>query len=366
MISAVWGDPRAGKSNHVMAQYVIRALQTGIPVYCNIEGVNPFIISQLYDKDGQPGTPIDPSLYHAIPADCWDPWTLDPDDDRPRMIVLDEVQNLYNADLFRSDPGRRLKLQKYLTTHGHRGDAVVWLCPHPEQVDANCRRLAEHWLWVRKLNFLPKIVGGGGNRYTVMQSKGYQTKGHFLQRTNYTYDPRVQLCYRSRDVGREEIKTESDNVHASSFKLLWPILLVFLLLAMAVAYKLYQAHQINGIVNGSSKTAKKIVGASGESVYQPIQADGWYVQEDSICVDWLAGGVPVGVTCPIPKVFAGKISASTSDGRNVEINLVSQVSESRDSRQKDKLESPFSGDSKSSASTPGSTLPASAIPGPTK
>lgn len=366
MISAVWGDPRAGKSNHVMAQYVIKALQSGIPVYCNIEGVNPFIISQLYDKEGHPGVPVDPSLYHAIPADCWNPWDLDPDDDRPRMIVLDEVQNLYNAELFRSDPGRRIKLQRYLTTHGHRGDAVVWLCPHPEQVDQNCRRLAEHWLWVRKLNFLPKIVGGGSNRYTVLQSKGYQTKGHFLQRTNYAYDPRVQLCYRSRDVGREEIKTESDKSHASAAKLLWPIVLVLFVLFLAVGYKVYQARQAKEIINGGSKRTSQILQPGAPAYQASVQADGWYVQEDSICVDWLASGVVVAFTCPVPKVFGGKISASTSDGRKTEIVLVDKVSGSGTRGSKDKLESPIQRDSNASASASSPSMSATPFSGPSK
>lgn len=320
MIIGVFGDPRAGKSNHVMEHFVIDALKNGIDVFCNIEGVNIYAIQQLY---GTKEKPIETSKYHPIPSDCWNPWEIEPDLDARRMIVLDEVQNLYSSDIFKTHPERRRELQKYLTTHGHRGDSVVWLCPNPDQVDANFRRLAEHWLYVRKLNFMPKMLGGGAHKYVVQQSKQYTRKGPFLRRDSYVYNPLTQLTYRSRDVGREEIKTSADGVSASTFKIIWPVLIVLICLLSAGGFflnsHLDKKKQIEQIKNPENE--KNVEKVSNDATHS-ITANGWFTDENGDCVDWLRESSVVASTCPAPSRYAGKIPATYPNGESVNVELV--------------------------------------------
>lgn len=314
MIIGVFGDPRAGKSLHVVEHFLIDALKNNIHVFCNIEGVNVYAIQQLY---GTPEKPIRTELYHPISPYCWDAWTIEEELDERRMIILDEVQNLYSTEVFKTHPERRRELQKYLTTHGHRGDSVVWICPNPDQVDANFRRLCEHWLYVRKLNFLPKMLGGGTNKYVVLQNKQYTRKGPFMKRTQYTYNPLTQLCYRSRDVGREEIKTDADEVSASALKIIWPILLAVLCAILAIGYyvKEHYFHKKETTAQTVQNTGKQNDNATNPSA--EIEANGWIVDEDSICVDWLQNASRVASTCPVPSRFGGRTPATYPNGQNV-------------------------------------------------
>jgi len=334
MITGVTGDPRAGKSNHVMLHYVVKALQEGTHVYCSIEGVNPFIISEVY---GTKERPIDTSKFHAITQDCWNPWELDPEIDERRMYVMDEIQKVYPTSTFREHPDRRKKLVDYLTTHGHKGDAVVWITPNPDLIDTNIRKICEHWLYIRKLNFLPVIFGGSSDRYVVLQSKGYTTKGPWIGKDSYSYDPRIQVCYRSRDVGREEIKTESDKTRKSS----WPFLMPFILIALLLAYGAYSWYKSKH-VRPMSTTIQTTTSGTQQNAANEINADGWMVAEDSASTTWYYGALPVAQTPGVPAFFGGVIR-----GGNAAVRIISrQIPRSRPSGEETDVGSEDKGASK--------------------
>lgn len=352
MIVGVFGDPRAGKSNHVVEHFLVKALLDGIHVYCNIEGVNVYAIQQLYQTKEKP---IDTAKYHPIGPYCWDPWTIDEDLDERRMIILDEVQNLYSTEVFKTHPERRRELQKYLTTHGHRGDAVVWICPNPDQVDANFRRLCEHWLYVRKLNFLPKLLGGGEGKYVVLQNKTYTRKGPFLRRDSYKYNPLTQMCYRSRDVGREEIKTSADGVSGSAFKVLWPLLLVAVCICTGLYYWLRGDKKPEIKQSKVQQTAQT---STNQTQTGEIYANGWNVDESGDCVDWLQNASVVASTCPLPSRFGGRTVATYPNGERITVLVVSgSVLGPNASGQGAKVENPGAGNANGSSAPFVGSLP---------
>jgi len=307
MVTLLYGYQGSGKSYHALSEYIIPAMKKGMHVFTNLEGIDPFLVSQLHStKDCK----IDPSLLHAIPKEVVDEngvisepiyyfWSLAIGNNT--LFVIDEVQNYYGSSNFRENQnsGLREGLKKYIALSRHRGDSVVFICQEPMMVDSVVRDLCEHWVHVRKLNFL---FGGKTKQYICNHRKG-GPKGELIKTQHCKYDPRVFVCYNSTDPGVMESETASDAVRFSYVKLLWWVPLVIIAF---IAILVFFHHLTHKGIDDAKKTPISDSLSSGKNPPRIVSADGWF-QDDSLCIEWLKGASPVARSCPDPGARAGRL-----------------------------------------------------------
>ena len=306
MVTLLYGYQGSGKSYHALSDYIIPALRKGQHVYTNISGIDPFLIAQIHsDKKVK----IDPSFFHVIPNEETDEngvvtrpilafWSLAID--KRALFVLDEIQNIYGSSNFRENQnsGYREGLKAYVALSRHRGDSVVFICQEPMMVDSVIRDLCEHWVHVRKLNF---IFGSNTKKYICNHRKG-GPKGELIKTQNCSYDPKVYVCYDSTDPGVTESETASDSVKFNLLKMFWWVPLVVIAFIAIFVFFHHTSQSLAKPKDSKNESSK-------ENTPPPriVSADGWLLDEDSSCITWLRGSSPVAKSCPDLGFRSGRI-----------------------------------------------------------
>jgi zona occludens toxin (predicted ATPase) len=295
MITMVHGYPGGGKSYYCVEYFILPALKSGMHVYSSLAGFDALRAGIIHG--------IDASLYHPIEPDCFLPWD---GIDHRALYVLDEVQNLYGSSNFKEHPKEREQLKQYLSTHRHRGDSVVAICQEPNTVDKFFRDLTEHFIHVRKKNFL---FGQNTKQFLANHRKGgFTRKEGIIKRENLRYKPEVFICYQSTLIGTTESKTSADNVRVNPLSFLWPFFIVFILLGIAAYF-----HFKNNKPSTQSSISSVVNQNGVQNVPKvKIAVDGWLA--DSLCVRWLAGSVEVAKSCPDLSERSGSLPCRLASG----------------------------------------------------
>lgn len=320
MITMVHGYPGGGKSYYCVEYFILPALKSGMHVYSSLAGFDALRAGVIHG--------IDPSFYHPIEPDAFLPWQ---DIEHRALYVLDEVQNLYGSSNFKEHPKEREQLKQYLSTHRHRGDSVVAICQEPNTVDKFFRDLTEHFIHVRKKNFL---FGQNTTSFLANHRKGgFTRKESILKRENLRYKPEVFICYQSTLVGTAESKTSADNVRVNPLSFLWPVIVVLIMICLALYFYFKD--------NGKNSPVLQNAGVNRIGVFNgskvSLTADGWLA--DSLCVRWLVGSVEVAKSCPDISERSGVLPCLLSSGDSCRIEVrAREVFESRHSESKSEME----------------------------
>ncbi len=342
MITMVHGYPGGGKSYYCVEYFILPALKSGMHVYSSLAGFDALRAGVIHG--------IDPSLYHPIEPDNFLPWE---EITHRALYVLDEVQNLYGSSNFKDHPKEREKLKQYLSTHRHRGDSVVAICQEPNTVDKFFRDLTEHFIHVRKKNFL---FGQNTKQFLANHRKGgFAKKDQIIKRENLRYKPEVFICYQSTLVGTSESKTSADNIRVNPLSFLWPIFIVFIMLGLAIYFYTDKPKTGNQNQNGKSISSQSGVYHAQKVT---VQADGWI--SDSLCVRWLVGSVEVAKSCPDFGERSGVLPCRLSSGDSCFVEVrAREVFGSPNRRQDPEMEPTNGWSSGRSPAAPGATLPPS-------
>lgn len=298
MITMMYGFPGAGKSAHAVKYFIIEQLKAGQHVYTNISGIDPVLIQCLYN--------IDITLLHILTRDeltyFWRLTQVDKESgthssienvEHGSIFVIDEIQLVYGTGMHKGNTALIEEARTYATTHRHRRDSVIFLTVDPDQVAKFARDICEHWSHVRKANFL---FGANTTTYIVNHRKGGR-KGKALSSETYKLDFKACSCYRSTRDGKTEIKTQSDKVTTSWFKILWPIPVVLTMIGMGIyMFKKSTPTPENKTTNAQQKP--------GNTNFVAFDSDNWICDALTGC-DWYYKGKYVSHTDSVPRVAVG-------------------------------------------------------------
>lgn len=352
MITMLYGYPGGGKSYYAVSQYIIPHMAKGKHVYSSLAGFDSLRAGVIHG--------VDPKYYHPISPENFTPW-MDVDETQTESLyVLDEVQNLYGSSNFKTHEKERELLKKYLSTHRHKGDAVIAICQEPATVDKFFRDLTEHYIQLRKLNML---FGENTNTFSAIHKKGGTGKSNkVLKQETLKYEDKYTICYQSTIPGAEETKTKSDQVRINPLKIFWPLLVAFAFLCIGIGMWFWNKNRTknqNVNVPGiSTSTPGGAPGAGGVNHVPKIaiEADGWMA--DSNCVFWLRGAAMVARSCPDLGERFGHLSCRVaSGGDSCTVHVQSgALAGSVDGRQAATLEPAGSGLEGGGSSAPRSSL----------
>lgn len=334
MITMLYGYPGGGKSYYAVAFYIIAHLKKGKHVYSSLAGFDSLRAGVIHG--------IDPSLYHPLAPENLTPWLDVPDGATETLFVLDEVQNLYGSSNFKDHPKQRELLKQYLSTHRHRGDAVVAICQEPTTVDKFFRDLTEHYVELRKLNMM---FGEHTNTFSAIHRKGGTSKSNkVIKQETLKYEDSYTICYQSTLPGAEETKTKSDKIKVNPLRYLWPIFVVLALLGISLFFFIKFRHKSDipkpdsFTLASTNHNSNKI----GPDVKSNVNADGW--NADSLCVHWLYGSAEVAKSCPDIGERSGVLPCRLASGDSCYVDVrAGEVARSSDSKQNSEMEPSGSG-----------------------
>ncbi len=189
MIVADTGTPGSGKTYDAV-KTIIDNLRKCRVVYTNIRGMDaPECIEMIKMLTGLSDCGIARHLIFFEPGQEADFWNhVEPGS----CIVLDEVQNIFNAREWQSR--KNVEFNAWASTHRHYGFDVILISQSIMRIDTAVRALVE-WTYVfRKVNFFGSLVK---KKYMVYAYGGEEVSGPPLSKAVRTYDPLIFLCYKS-------------------------------------------------------------------------------------------------------------------------------------------------------------------------
>lgn len=223
------GLPRSGKSYEAVVKHIIPSLQSGRPVYSNINGLYEGAekLSTLIDK------PVEyiQSLIHQLTDDqVYKLYEVVPKD---AMICLDEIQNYYPSG------GAKIPKEqiKYVAEHGHHGHDIILMGQSFADVAPLWRRRTQ-----RKILFFKKTAVGQPDKYTwVAYEANAPEKFQKISSGSGEYDSKYFGTYKSHQDGTKNTSFAYEDDRTNIFKQKNVILGVPFVIAAAIyaVYHLY-------------------------------------------------------------------------------------------------------------------------------
>lgn len=254
MIVAFTGTPGSGKT-YDAARKVVDNLRLGRVVYTNIEGMDaPECLEMTKMVAGLSDFGLAAHLKFFELGQAEEFWLhVEPGS----MIVLDEVQNIFNAREWQSR--KNVMFNAWASTHRHHGFDVVLITQSIQRIDTAVRALVE-WTYVyRKVNFFGSLVR---QKYMCYAYGGEDVSGPPLARPIRTYDPRIFLCYKS--YVSKDVKELGIMKHVNVLK--HPVFIAIPLLFGLFIYMLVNSGMIRGDLFGTEKQFGKFKQKSGQKV----------------------------------------------------------------------------------------------------
>jgi len=266
-VYGIEGTPGSGKTLYAISEFILPALKNGIPVYHNIEGLDPVkmgiladvepvisesLIKFYVDDDGQENTQeAVRNFYSKIPH-------------KEALLVIDEAQNYFSArdfkEKFSSD------LIPYLSRHRHYGHTVVWITQQREAVDITFRRQTQYMYRLERLeNF------GLKNASRLKMYEGWDTMlvPPFASK-NFFFPKQLYGVYKSYISNKIEEKRRSHNIFLSN-KLFMSIIIIVLI---ALIKGLFFTEFSLSVTGKKTKTKTDLIPSSSSTLPPPSNMTG--------------------------------------------------------------------------------------------
>lgn len=265
MITAFTGTPGSGKSYDAVCK-ILDNLRKGRVVYTNIRGMDsPECLEMIKMVTGLSDYGLAKHLRFLEAAQVNEFWLhVEPG----AMIVLDEVQNNFNARDWQSQ--KNVQFNAWASTHRHHGYDVILITQNIQRLDTAVRSLVE-WTYIyRKMNFFGSLVT---KKYLCHAYGGEDTAGPPLAKSYHTYDPQIFLCYQS--YVSKDIKELGVMSHVNIFK--HPVFYAIPVVFGYFLYMLFNSGMIRGDLFGTEEVAaqaeaKAKQGVPGKSSAQSVPA----------------------------------------------------------------------------------------------
>jgi len=249
-IIAFTGTPGSGKTYDAVRK-ILDNLQLGRTIYTNIDGINePRCLEMIKIVCGLSDLALAKQLHFFEDDQLSDFWNhVAP----KSMIVLDEVQNIFNAREWQTDKNKHFGA--WCSIHRHLGFELILITQDVARIDSSVRSLLE-WTYVyRKVNFFGSMVQ---QKYMQYSYAGDDTRSP-LKKTIRTYEKLVFLCYKSYVA--DDIKEQGIMQHVNVLK--HP---VFYILPLLLCFTLYmflgKSSFSKGDLFGAQETIKKNAAAA--------------------------------------------------------------------------------------------------------
>jgi zona occludens toxin (predicted ATPase) len=243
MITAFTGTPGSGKSYDAVRK-IIDNLRQGRVVYTNIRGMDSpecFEMIKLVARLSDYGLAL--HLRFLSDEESREFWLHVPPGS---LIVLDEVQNIFNARDWQSKAN--VQFNAWASTHRHHGYDVILITQSIMRLDTAVRALVE-WTYVyRKINFFGSLIQ---KKYLCHAYAGEDTAGQPIGKSAHTYDPQIFLCYQS--YVSKDIKELGVMKHVNVLK--HPVFYAIPLVFCFFVYMLFKSGLIHGDLFGTEKIA---------------------------------------------------------------------------------------------------------------
>jgi zona occludens toxin (predicted ATPase) len=260
MITAFTGTPGSGKSYDAVRK-ILDNLRKGRVIYTNIRGMDSpecFEMIKLVARISDYG--LAKHLRFLADEECKEFWLhVEPGS----LIVLDEVQNIFNARDWQSKAN--VQFNAWASTHRHHGYDVILITQSIMRLDTAVRALVEWTYQYRKINFFGSLIQ---KKYICYAFGGEETTGKPLGKTPHTYDPQIFLCYQSyvsKDIKEMGVMK---HVNVLNHPVFWAIPVVF----GCFIYMASQSGMLHGDLFGTNKQFEKIGGnapAASPSLRRP-------------------------------------------------------------------------------------------------
>lgn len=232
-VYGIEGTPGSGKTLYAISEFILPALKSGIPIYHNIEGLDPVklavladvepfvsesLIRSYVDDDGQENTTeAVRNFYSKIPH-------------KETLLIIDEAQNYFSArdfkEKFSSD------LIPYLSRHRHYGHTVVWITQQREAVDITFRRQTQYMYRLERLeNFGLK----NSSRLKMYEGWDSMLVPPFASK-NFFFPKQLYGVYKSYVSNKIEEKRRIHNVFLSNKLFMFILILVCVALIKALFF----------------------------------------------------------------------------------------------------------------------------------
>lgn len=241
MITGFTGTPGSGKTYDAV-QKILDNLRKLRVVYTNIRGMDsPECIEMIKMVTGLSDCGLARYLNFLEPKQESDFWNhVEPGS----LIVLDEVQNIFNAREWQSK--KNVAFNAWASTHRHHGFDLVLISQSIMRIDTAVRALVE-WTYVyRKVNFFGSLVK---KKYTCYAYGGEDVSGPPLSKAVRTYNPLIFLCYKSYVAADIKEQGIMKHVNVLNHPVFWIIPLVF----GYFIYMLFNSGMIRGDLFGTNK-----------------------------------------------------------------------------------------------------------------
>jgi zona occludens toxin len=247
-IIAFTGTPGSGKSYDAVAK-IIANLRMGRIVFTNIRGLDqPLCLEMIKMLTGLDDYSLSRQLHYLPDHQVICFWNhVTPG----ALIVLDEVQNFFNARNWASKDNT--EFNKWSSTHRHHGYDVVLLTQNIQRIDSAVRSLVE-WTYVyRKMNFFGSLFT---QKYLCYAYGGEEVVGSPLAKSVRTYDSKIFLCYQS--YVSKDIKEQGIMKHVNVLK--HPVFYAIPVVFSYFVYMLFHSGMIHGDLFGTNKQFDKLKG----------------------------------------------------------------------------------------------------------
>jgi len=247
-IIAFTGTPGSGKSYDAVAK-IIANLRMGRMVFTNIRGLDqPLCLEMIKMLTGLDDCWLAHYLHYLPDHQVIDFWNhVTPG----ALIVLDEVQNFFNARNWASKENTMFNM--WASTHRHHGYEVILITQNIQRIDTAVRALVE-WTYVyRKMNFFGSLFT---QKYLCYAYGGEDTAGAALSKSVRTYDSKIFLCYQS--YVSKDIKEQGIMKHVNVLK--HPVFYAIPVVFGYFIYMLFHSGMIHGDLFGTNKQFDKLKG----------------------------------------------------------------------------------------------------------
>ena len=245
-ITAFVGTPGSGKSYDAVAK-IVDNLRMGRRIYTNIRGMNDFnCLQQIQMLTGLSDSHLLCYLNFLTDEEAKCFW----DHVAPgSMIVLDEVQNIFNArDWAKKENGL---FNAWASTHRHMGFDLLLITQSMQRLDTAVRSLVQFVYLYRKLDFFGKLFT---KKYLVYAYADQEVTGPPLSKAVRTYDKRIFFCYQSymfKDMKEQGIMK---HVNVLNHPIFYAIPIVF----GYFIYMAFQSGMLRGDLFGANKQFDKL------------------------------------------------------------------------------------------------------------
>lgn len=240
-IVAFTGTPGSGKSYDAVSK-IIDNLRMGRMVFTNIRGLNePQCLRMIQMLTGLSDCWLEHYLHFFDDVQAQSFWDHVPPGS---MIVLDEVQNLFNARDWQSR--KNVMFNAWASTHRHLGFELILITQSIMRLDTAVRALVEWTYLYRKMNFFGSFVQ---KKYICYAYAGEEVSGPPLAKSIRTYNPKIFLCYQS--YAFKDIKEQGIMKHVNVLN--HPVFYAIPAVFGFFVYMLFHSGMIKGDLFGAQK-----------------------------------------------------------------------------------------------------------------